>query len=418
MRNINDGMKNKIIKSIAAVLAAVLLMVFGGAALAAGVSNAADPIYAAADQFSDRDMEQEANTDEAVILTVKSGEDTLITAAGVYVISGEAENAVIRVEAGKDDKVQLVLDSVSITNTNQPCIYVVSADKVFVTLAGENSLSVTGSFVSDGSSNPDAVIFSKQDLVLNGTGSASLSSTDNGVAGKDDLKITGGTWTIQAKSKAVEANDSIRIAGGTLALTAGTDGLHAENDDDDEKGYIFISGGELNITAGDDAVHAVTVFQIDGGSLTASGAEGIEATVIQINGGTISIHASDDGMNAGQKSNAYTPAIIFNGGETTVAVGAGDTDGVDSNGDIIINGGTVSVTGNSAFDYDGTAAYNGGTIIVNGQQVNSIPNQMMGGGRGGWGNQGGFGNQGGWGNQGNQGGWGNSGGGRGGRGGW
>jgi hypothetical protein len=64
-------------------------------------------------------------------------------------------------------------------------------------------------------------------------------------------------------------------------------------------------------------------------------------------------------------------------------MGAGDTDGVDSNGNIIVNGGTISVTGNSTFDYDGTAQYNGGTIIVNGQTVNSIPNQMMGGGMGG-----------------------------------
>ena len=87
------------------------------------------------------------------------------------------------------------------------------------------------------------------------------------------------------------------------------------------------------------------------------------------------------------------PTIEINGGEITVAMGAGDTDGIDSNGNIIVNGGTVSVTGNSTFDYDGTAQYNGGTIIVNGQQVSSIPNSMMGGGHGGWGGQGGWGAQ-------------------------
>ena len=65
-------------------------------------------------------------------------------------------------------------------------------------------------------------------------------------------------------------------------------------------------------------------------------------------------------------------------------MGAGDTDGVDSNGDLIINGGTINVTGNSGFDYDGSSSFNGGTIIVNGQQLDSIPNQMMGG-RGGMG---------------------------------
>ena len=86
----------------------------------------------------------------------------------------------------------------------------------------------------------------------------------------------------------------------------------------------------------------------------------------------------------------------INDGDITVVMGAGDTDGIDSNGNIIVNGGTVNVTGSSTFDYDGSAQYNGGTIIVNGQQVSYIPNQMMGGGwNGGWGN--GINNGGGWG---------------------
>ena len=58
----------------------------------------------------------------------------------------------------------------------------------------------------------------------------------------------------------------------------------------------------------------------------------------------------------------------------------------------MINGGTIDVTGNSPFDCDGSAQYNGGTIIVNGQQLNAIPTQGMGGGRGGmggWGRRGG-----------------------------
>ena len=129
-------------------------------------------------------------------------------------------------------------------------------------------------------------------------------------------------------------------------------------------------------------------MQIDGGSLTIQAAEGIEGTYIQLNDGTLSIQATDDGINAGRKSSAYTPTVEINNGDITVTMGAGDTDGIDSNGNIIVNGGTIRVTGNSTFDYDGAAQYNGGIIIANGQQVASIPNQMMGG-RGGFG--GGFG---------------------------
>ena len=60
-------------------------------------------------------------------------------------------------------------------------------------------------------------------------------------------------------------------------------------------------------------------------------------------------------------------------------MGQGDTDGIDSNGNIVINGGTVDITGQSAVDYDGTAALNGGTLIINGEETDTIPNQFMGG---------------------------------------
>ena len=85
------------------------------------------------------------------------------------------------------------------------------------------------------------------------------------------------------------------------------------------------------------------------------------------------------GINAGQKSNAYTATIEINGGYITINMGQGDTDAIDSNGNIYINGGTIDITAQSGFDYDGTADLNGGTVIINGTQVDSITNQMFGG---------------------------------------
>ena len=368
-------------------LAIALCMIFTFAASA----ETASPIYSADDLFTSRDNEQTADLSGAVSCTVSDGQDIHITAAGVYVLTGSASNVTVYVEAGTEDKVQLVLDGVNVTNANFPVIYVKTADKVFVTVSGDSALSVTGSFAADGSTKTDGVIFSKTDLTLNGTASLTVSSADNGIVCKDDLKITGGTLTVTAASKAIDANDSIRVAGGALYLTAGTDGLHAENSDDDTKGYVYIGGGSITISAGDDGIHGQTVVQIDGGTLSIKAAEGIEGTYIQFNGGTINIQSTDDGVNAAYKSSAYTPTVEINGGDITVAMGAGDTDGIDSNGNIIVNGGTVTVTGNSTFDYDGAAQYNGGTIIANGQQIAYIPNQMMGGGgmmggRGGWGN--------------------------------
>lgn len=329
--------------------------------------------------FTSRDLEQTPDLSEAVTLTVTDGQDITITEAGVYVLQGTARNVTVTVDAEDSAKVQLVLDGVSITNEDFPCIYVKSADKVFVTTVADSSLAVTGAFTADGDTNTDGVIFSKDDLTLNGTATLTIRSTDNGVVCKDDLKVTGGSYVITADSKCLEAKDSIRVSGGSFTLTAGTDGLHAENDDDDSLGWIYISGGSFTINAGDDGIHANAFVQIDGGTFTISAAEGIEGTYIQINDGSISIQSWDDGINAARKSSSYSVCVEVNGGDITIAMSAGDTDGIDSNGNIIINGGTISITGNSSFDYDGTAQYNGGTIIVNGQQLNYIPNQMMGG---------------------------------------
>ena len=348
--------------------------------------------------FTDRDLRQTAELDGAVSYTLKDGQEISITQEGVYVLTGTAKNATVVVEADKEAKVQLVLDGVNVSNEDFPVIYVKSADKVFVTTGADSSLAVTGSFRADGDTNTDAVIFSRADLVLNGTAALSISSSKNGVVCKDDLKVTGGSYAVTAAKKALEANDSICIADGSFALTAGTDALHAENDEDDTLGYICICGGTFVIDAGDDGIHGLSIVQIDGGSFAIRAAEGIEATLVQINRGTVSIEASDDGINGAQKSRSYRPTVAFTGGKVTIVMGAGDTDAVDCNGDLVISGGTVDITARSGFDIDGSISFTGGSVIVNGETVTSIPNQMMGGGQGGLGGQsgqGGFGGPGG-----------------------
>ncbi len=333
------------------------------------------------EQFTDRDLAQTADTTNAVSLTVSDGQDIELTEEGVYVISGTASESTIIVNAADTAKIQLVLDGVSITNTDFPAIYVKSADKVFVTLNGENTLSVTGTFTTDGDTNTDAVIFSKQDLTLNGTGSLTISSAQgNGITGKDDLKVTGGTYTITSAEDALEAHDSIRIADGSFTIESGKDALHAEDDEDDTVGYIWIDGGTFQINAADDGIQATTVLTVNGGTFDISAAEGMEATSVVINDGTIQITASDDGINAASKSTACDVYIEINGGDITIDMGSGDTDAIDSNGSLYINGGTLTINAQFAFDYDYAAELNGGTVIVNGEQITSISNSMMMGG--------------------------------------
>ena len=163
------------------------------------------------DMFTKRDLSGTYDESEAVKITLSGKtaacnssnvqiEDGVVTikAAGVYVLSGTLTDGTIVVDAGDDDKVQLILDGVSITAADYAAIYAKNADKVFVTLAegAENSLTVSGDYVQTDDNNVDAVIFAKCDLTLNGTGSLTVKdTTGHGIVSKDDLVVTGGTYT-------------------------------------------------------------------------------------------------------------------------------------------------------------------------------------------------------------------------------
>jgi len=197
--------------------------------------------------FSNRDLKQEADLESAINIALESGKDVLIDKEGIYVLKGDVKNVTVRVEASKEEKVQIVLDGVRIINEASPAIYVKSADKIFITTTqSSNYMEVSGAFIADEETNLDAVIFSKEDITFNGTGVLEITSIEgNAVSSKDDLKITGGTYSLKSKGHALEANDSIHIYDGTLNLDAGKDGLHSKNEEEDSLGYIYIKNGSL-----------------------------------------------------------------------------------------------------------------------------------------------------------------------------
>jgi len=342
------------------------------------------------DEFTDRDLQQEADLSNAKQITVKSGEDVTITEEGVYVLSGTAENTTIVVNANDTAKVQLVLDGLTIANDSAPAIYVASADKAFVTTAAgsTNSLTVKNTFAYSADEKADAAVYAKDDLTLNGKGTLVINSSGDGIASNDTVKVTGGTYQITAVGHGIKGNDSVAIADGSFAINAETDGIHAANDEDQSKGYVYIAGGTFELKTASDGIEGDAFVKIDGGTFTIEAEEGIDGSYIQINDGTIGIDATDDGINASVKSNVYNTMLEINGGNVTVNMAQGDTDALDSNGGIVINGGTVAINGQSPFDFNTTGALNGGTVTVNGQQVTEITASMMGGGQGGRGGMG------------------------------
>lgn len=219
-----------------------------------------------------------SSTDDTVDGVTVDGNVITITSGGTYIISGTLTEGQLVVDAD-DEKVQLVLDNADITCATSAAIYVKSAGKTFITLAegSENILMNTAEFEAIDNNNIDAVIFSKDDLALNGSGTLTINSENgHGIVSKDDLKITGGTYNITAASHALSGKDSVRIAAGTFNLVSGKDGIHSENADDSSKGYVYIAGGEFTVDSTGDGIDASNIVQIDDGTFDITAGGGVE----------------------------------------------------------------------------------------------------------------------------------------------
>lgn len=325
-------------------------------------SSATEITYLDADDmFTDRDKEVGYDEDTATAITLSddasscdsssvtiSNNTITITDEGTYLLTGSLSDGQVIVDAD-DKKVQLVLDSVNINCDTSAALYVKAADKVFVTLASdsENSLSNTSDFVAIDDNNIDAVIFSKDDLTLNGSGTLTVTAKyGHGIVSKDDLVITSGTYQITAAKHALSGKDSVRIADGVLTLDAGTDGIHSENTDNDAKGFIYIANGDISITADSDGFDAEETLQVDGGNIEVAAGddglhadgdliitdgtinvtksyEGLEGMTVTVEDGDISVVSSDDGINAAgdgtseESSQSGTPPEKPDGSDST-----------------------------------------------------------------------------------------------------
>ena len=335
--------------------------------------------------FTDRDLS--GDYDDCMTVTLAEGAsaadgagvtvdgDTVtITAEGKYRLTGTLENGQIRVAAEDGAKVQLVLDGASVTCTGSAALYILSADKVFLTTAAgsQNALTSLGDFAADSENNVDGAIFAACDLTLNGAGSLTVKcEKGHGVVCKDDLKLTGGTVDVSALKDGLNVNDSVRVAGGVLSIAAGSDGIDCSHDDAD-KGWIYIGGGEITIGCYDDGIHASSELTVAGGVLDVTSYEGLEGMTIAITGGDINLLTTDDGVNAAGSAAA---ALTISGGVLRVN---SNGDSLDANGSLLITGGRIEITGpsnsgNGILDYDLSGAITGGTVIgtgILGMQVN------------------------------------------------
>lgn len=329
-----------------------------------------------AEVFTDRDKQDTYDETEAVLITLKDGENVTITEAGTYVLSGTLTDGSVVVNAAKTDKLQLVLNGVSITAQDTAALHIVQADKVVVTLeqGTVNTLANGGTFTGD--DNVDGAVFSKEDLTFNGKGALTVTSpAGHGIVCKDDLVFTGGTYTITAASHGLDANDSIRVSGSTIKVDTGKDGFHAENDEDTTKGYVHIVDGTLSIEAEGDGISSSAYVQIDGGTLDllcGGGYENAEKKTSDGWGGFGGMPPKGGHREMNTDTSSDSTSIKGIKAGTTLVVSGGDIsinsadDAMHANGSITISGGKFTIsTGDDGFHADDTVTVQAGDIRIN-----------------------------------------------------
>ena len=178
-------------------------------------------------------------------------------------------------EFGSILQAQLVLAGLTLTCQSSAPLYVLSADKVSLTLAPDtvNTFADGKAYTAAFDKQPNACICSRDDLVINGTGTLNVEGNfNNGIGSKNDLRIAGGNITVSAVKNALKGNDSVAIQNGVIPLTAGKDAIKTDNEDKPGKGYVYIAGGDIRITAGDDAIQATQDVTVTGGAIAVTAA--------------------------------------------------------------------------------------------------------------------------------------------------
>lgn len=335
-----------------------------------------------------------------------SGGDIRILKGGTYVFSGTLEDGSIHVNSLDAKPVYIVLDNAHITSSDNATIYVEECVKTIIAArdATDNSLSDSGRRTDD----DDAVIYSRDDLTLTGSGSISINASyADAIKCNDTLKILDADIKVTAKDEGINANSCIGMLNCKADIKSGGDAIKCEDSEDTAKGFAAFENVTMNIESEDDGIWTYGNAYFENSACTISSPygdaihsenklilnpesiditqcyEGIEGSFVTINGGKINITSSDDAINAvgafsdggkmhpmgmqGEVTEENTHLTI-NGGSIVVNT---EGDGIDSNGAVVVNDGYIEVYGpqnggNSSLDFEYGFVINGGTLLAAG----------------------------------------------------
>ncbi|MBR2809017.1 MAG: carbohydrate-binding domain-containing protein [Erysipelotrichaceae bacterium] len=267
-------------------------------------------------------------------LTIKSGGDGIAADANLTIVDGD-----LKIEAGNTENIQNVSDNNEVMQMFENMGMGPQGNSS--NMSGERpQMMGQGNQMPMGQSGemPAAPGAMEQFNVAQTSTASSDDGSYKGLKAGTMLTINGGSIEISAEDDAIHSNGDIEINGGSIVINTGDDGIHAD--------------GTLTFNAGDVVIE--------------NSYEGIEATTINVIDGEISVTSSDDGFNA--SSDTTTATLTISGGNVYVNTRG---DGLDSNGQMYIEGGTIIVdgpsdNGNGALDgaSNDSLKVNGGTIIA------------------------------------------------------
>ena len=278
-------------------------------------NTAAEQTLDAQTHYTNEDLTWDSSDEKTIDLanptatdgvSVENGTIT-ITSGGTYRLTGEYSGQV-KIDAAKTDTVRLVLDNAKITNSTGAALNVVSAaEAIIYTAAGTtNTVADEANYTATSDDDPDAAIYSTANLTLAGEGSLSVKgSYEEGIHTTGGLVIASGTLEVNAANTGIKGKDYVDITGGIVNVTAAQDGIKSTNTDDESMGFTRLSAGSVTVSAGDDGLKAPHTLEISGGTLNIEKSnEGIEAQYINILDGDVTVNSTDDGINASLKDSS------------------------------------------------------------------------------------------------------------------
>lgn len=297
----------------------------------------------------------------------------LIDSAGIYSLSGSLTDGQLIVDTDDEEQVTLVLNCVDLRSSTSAPIYIKNAEIAAIVLEDgtENYVSDATSYVYENADDdePNAAVFSDDDLVISGTGSLTVVANFNdGISSKDSLTINEATLTVTSVDDGIRGKDSLTINDVNITLDVQGDGLKSDNEDDETVGWMTINSGTFNINAGGDAIQAVNILTINGGTfdiVTAGGsnqvmsedlsAKGVKSDVqVVINDGNFTLNTADDAVHSND-------AVVINGGTFTIATA---DDGMHADNTLDVNGGVINITQSYEGLESGVLTINAGDMSI------------------------------------------------------